>query len=307
LAKARSLRKDNVGYLFIAPYFFFYLLLGVYPLIHTFWLTFQKFDGFKPATWAGLANWARIFDFGNKEVFDPMFWKSIANTWIIWGMNFIPQLLLALLLAVILANDKLKGGGAFRAIYYLPNLVTAASVGTLFQVLLGWQEGTVNKILVGLNVIDAAHKINFFGSELYMRMAIAFIQFWMWFGNSSLLIMAGIKAIPGDLYEAAVVDGANGWQKFTKITLPLIRPTMTYIMVTSLIGGMQIFDIPKTIMFNSDGPNHSNLTSIFYMYNQAFQYRNYSYGATVAYGLFIEIVLFSIIFYRVTYGSQLKK
>jgi len=308
LAKARSLRKDNIGYLFILPYVFFYLLLGLYPMIDTLLLTFKNYSGMNKPKWVGFKNWARVFSFGDKEVWDPVFWKSLGNTWIIWLMNFIPQILMALLLAVILSNDRLKGRGAFRAIFYLPNLVTAASIGTLFQFIMGWQHGSLNEALVSLGLMDPENKMNWLASPFYTRVTVSFIQFWMWFGNSMILMMAGIKAIPMDLYEAAVVDGANAWQKFTKITLPLLRPTLTYIMVTSLIGGMQIYDIPKTLLFGfQGGPDQSILTTVYYMYNQAFQYFNYSYGATVAYGLFIEIVFFSIIFYRVTYGRQIKK
>lgn len=181
--------------------------------------------------------------------------------------------------------------------FYLPNLVTAASIGILFGVLLDWQTGTVNKILLQLNLIE--EPVNWMGSPSFAQGITSAIQWWMWFGHSTILLTAGIKAIPNEVIESAVVDGAGSVQRFFRITLPMIRPTLLYVVITSLIGGMQIFDIPMALTGGDGEPQKSLMTMVLYLYNSAFKNKNYAYGATVSYGLFAIILIFSVLFFRV--------
>jgi multiple sugar transport system permease protein len=226
---------------------------------------------------------------------DQVFWQSVANTWIIWIGCIIPQLIFAIVLGVMLNQYRIRGSNFFMTVFYLPNLVTAASIGVLFGVLLDWQTGMVNKLLLIAGMVK--EPINWLGIPSPSRSITSIIQWWMWFGHSTIILSAGIKAIPDELIEAAVVDGTNDWQRFFRITLPLLRPILLYVAVTSLIGGMQIFDIPVALSRN-DNANMGLMTMVFYVYNSAFRNRNYSYAAAVSYGIFFIILIFSLIFFK---------
>ncbi|WP_218915136.1 carbohydrate ABC transporter permease [Caldanaerobius polysaccharolyticus] len=284
------LKKDNYGYLFIAPYFIAYFTFGLYPVLYSLYLSFTKWDGVSAIKFIGLGNYVNLLN-------DDVFLKSIGNTWIIWIFNVIPQMLLAIFLAVLLTQYSIKGTSIFRAIFYVPNLVTAASIGVLFNILLDWQTGTVNKLLISMGLLK--DPINWLNEPVYARATVSLIQFWQWFGPTMIFFIAGIKAIPVELYEAAYVDGANRWRTFWTITLPLLRPVVLYQAITSLIGGMQIFDVPMTLTDGMGSPEKSILTMVMYLYNTAFKNYNYGYGAAVAYALFLMILVFSIIVFKI--------
>lgn len=280
-------RTQRYGYLFVAPFVLAFLMFQAYPILYTLVLSFTKF---KVGGFAGLSNYQHLLG-------DKTFWLSVSNTWVIWLGCFIPQVVFALLLAVMLSQYKLRGAGLFRAVFYLPNLVTAASIGILFGVLMDWQTGVVNRLLLQMGVIG--EPVNWMGTPVTARSLTSFIQWWMWFGYSTIIITAGIKAISGDVIEASIVDGANSTQRFFRITLPLIQPTMVYVMVTSLIGGMQIFDIPMVLTGGDGKPQKALMTMALYVYNTAFRSNNYAYGSTVSYGIFVIILVFTLIFFRV--------
>lgn len=280
-------KRARYGYLFVAPYLIVFLLFQLYPILYTFGLSLTTdYD----KSFAGLANYEHLLK-------DKVFWKSVINTWKIWLGCIVPQMISALILSVLLCQYRLKGQNVFRALFYLPNLVTAASIGILFGVLLDWQTGTVNKILLQLNLIE--EPVNWMGSPSFAQGITSAIQWWMWFGHSTILLTAGIKAIPNEVIESAVVDGAGSVQRFFRITLPMIRPTLLYVVITSLIGGMQIFDIPMALTGGDGEPQKSLMTMVLYLYNSAFKNKNYAYGATVSYGLFAIILIFSVLFFRV--------
>ena len=276
---------NNYGYFFIAPYLIVFVLLQLYPILYTLFLSFQKWDGMSDMRFIGLDNYIRLLK-------DDFFLTAFMNTWIIWLVNFIPQLVFAIALSVFLSSRRIVGRDFFRAIYYLPNLVTMASVGVLARILLDWQGGPINHLMLSLGVFR--EPVNFLASPFYTRLSVSVIQWWMWFGHTTIIMMAGLKTIPEDLYEAAVVDGASPWQQFVGITLPLLRHTLLYVGITSLIGGMQIFDVPNVLTNGLGAPDKSILTMVMYLYNQTFRNYNTGYGATVAYGLFLIILAFSI-------------
>jgi len=292
-----SIRTSNYGYLFILPFFITFLVLQLYPILYTFFLSFTGLSTADPhGSFVGISNYVKLFT-------DKFFLQSIINTWRIWIINFIPQLIFAIGLAAILTRDKIVGRGLFRGVYFLPNLVTAASVGILFNVLLGWKEGTINNILVALKIIPEAGKIHFLASPLWISSSVSIILWWMWFGHSMILFMAAMVAVPKDYYDAAAVDGANAWSSFWKITVPQIRPIMVYVLITSLIGGLNNFDIPFVMGEGQDlgggGPVKSILTMVMHLYNMAFTGgRQRGYAAAIAFALFIMVLVFSLIIFR---------
>lgn len=251
-----SIDKGRYGYLFIAPFFIVFAVFGLYPIVYTFILSFQKWDGLAKMTPLGWKNYARLLT-------DDVFYLSIWNTIRIWIFNFVPQMLTALLLSALFTFNRIRGMKFFRAAYYLPNLITAASVGLLFNLLFDGNKSVANYILQALHVKGAP--FSFFNSGAFTSGMTSYIQWWMWFGYTTVIVMAGITTIEGSVYDAAMVDGATKAQTFTKITLPLIRPTLIYMTITSIIGGMQLFDVPTTLTNGTGDPNKSVLTTSMYL------------------------------------------
>lgn len=184
----------------------------------------------------------------------------------------------------------------FRAAYYLPNLITAASVGLLFNLLFNGDKSVVNYILLKVNIFNKP--FGFFNSTVFTSNLVSYIQWWMWFGYTSVIIMAGMTTVDRNLYEAAMADGATKTKTFFYITLPLIRPTLLYLTVTSIIGGMQLFDVPATLTNGYGDPLKCALTSTMYIYNQGFKNHNFGYASTVSIGLFILIAILSVLSFK---------
>ncbi len=307
-------RVNRWGYFFVIPFVVVYLLFNLYPTFYTFMLAFTDLRGLRvDFKFAGLENFVKL-------VSDQYFWGAVGNTFIIWGLNFAPQLGIALILSIWLSDIrlKLKCKGFFRAVIYMPNLLTAASVALLFRSLFGWPLGPVNQFLTQylgiyqMKELDGKmvqQAFNFFRDPMATRGIVAFIQWWMWYGNTVIMLMAGITSISASLYESAVVDGANSRQTTWYITLPMLRPMMLFILVTSMIGGMQMFDIPFLLTDMRGGPDFKIRTSIVYMYNMAFQGRNdYAYAAAISIGVFvITMALALIIFFFLQDRSDIKK
>lgn len=286
--KTKIQNVNKYGYYFIAPFFIVFAIFNLYPTLYTIALSFQDISGFElQGNFVGLQNFINLLN-------NHVFIQSVKNTAILWTVNFIPQITLAMILAYWFTNNrlKLKGQNFFKSIFYFPNIMTAASVAVIFYTLFSYPRGPVNQILLGVGVLEAP--FDFFRSEYFTRGLVSFIQFWMWYGQTTLVLISGILSIDESLYEAATVDGATTWQSFTKITLPLTRPITLYVMITSLIGGLQMFDIP--LLLTNGGPNGSVETIMTYIYKQAFQGgRNISIASAASVILLIITVIASLI------------
>lgn len=284
-----ALKRGRDGYLFIAPFLVAFLVFGLYPVIYTIFLGFQKWDGLSQITPVGWKNFFRLLS-------DKVFYLSLWNSFRIWIFNFIPQMLTALVLSAIFTFNKIKGMRFFRAAFYLPNLITATSVGLLFNLLFNGDKSVANYILTGLGVSGAPFQ--FFNSEAFTSGLVSYIQWWMWFGYTTVITMAGITTIDTNVYDAALVDGASKTQTYIHITLPLIKPTLVYLTITSLIGGMQLFDVPATLSNGNGDPRKAVLTASMYLYNQGFKNHNYGYAAAISTGLFVIIGILSIFSFK---------
>ena len=254
-----KVQKTNYGYLFVAPFIIGFLLFGLYPVYNTIALSFTDTTLMRAdSNFIGLKNFERLFA-------DKTFMTAIKNTWSLWLMNFIPQLGIALLLSVWFTNTrlKIKGGGIWRMLFYMPNLLMASAVAALFFSLFSFY-GPVNQFLVRAGFLPEA--VDFIRSPATMRGLVVFIQWWMWFGQTTILLMAGMTSISVAVYEAATIDGATIGQMFRYITLPLTKPVMIYVLVTSLVGGMQMFDIPFLLTDGRGSPANSILTNNILMY-----------------------------------------
>lgn len=246
--KKKKISYGKYGYFFIAPFFITYLLFQLWPLINTFYystLSYYKRNGREFVDFAGIQNFLNVLGLAAGERSYAL--SYLKNTLIMWGFNFVPQILVSLLLAVWLTDQKVKvkGTGAVKVIVYLPSIITAASVSVLFKALFS-QYGPITQTLKDWGVI--AKNFDFMSSVAGSRGLISGILWWMWFGNTTLLLISGVLGIDPGLFEAADIDGATGFEKFRYITLPLLKPIMLYTLVTSAIGGLQMYDIPA--LFN---------------------------------------------------------
>lgn len=288
---------NNIAYLFVLPFVIVFLVFNVYPVFRTLFLSFTNYRGFGEATWNGIQNYTRVLG-------DKFFWRSLWNTVKMWGVNIVLQLGLAFLLTIVFSDVKyrIRGLGFFRAVFYLPNLISATSVAFLFKTLLDWKYGSFNQMLMSLGIIK--EQVNWLGMTSTAPWVISVIQTWMWFGNSFIMLMAGVQGISRDYYEAAAIDGAGRWVTFGKITLPLLRPIMLYVFITSLIGGLQLFDLPYLINGSTVGePRGCLQTSVMYLYKFGFETGQVGYASAIAYTLFAIILIVSIIQFK-TIGKE---
>ena len=245
--------------MFLAPFIIGFLIFGLYPVVNTLTLSFTDTTLMsKSSHFVGIDNFKRLFA-------DVVFMRAVGNTWLIWILNFIPQIGIALLLSVLFTNArlKIKGIGIWRAVFFLPNLLMPAAVAALFNALFAYY-GPVNQFMVRAGFLSDA--MRYLESVGVTRGLVVFIQWWTWFGQTLIIVMAGMTSIPVQLYEAAMVDGANAWQMFRRITLPLLKPILIFVFVTSLVGGMQMFDIPFLLTDGRGSPASSIQTNNILMY-----------------------------------------
>lgn len=297
--KKKKRNINNTGYFFVLPFVIVFLIFSVYPVLRTLYLSFTSYKGFGDPTPVGFANYARVIK-------DKFFWRALWNTVKIWVVNIVLQLGLAFLLTIVFSDlkYKMKGLPFFRAVYYLPNIIAATSVAFLFKTLLDWQYGTVNNLLMAAGIIERGAQINWLGDPNIAPYVVSVIGAWMWFGNSFIVLMAGVQGIDQGYYEAASIDGAGRWKTFAKITIPLLRPILIYVSITSLIGGLQMFDIPYLIndKGSAGNPMGSLQTVVMYLYKFGFEggsKKQVGYASAIAYSLFIIVMIVSVIQFKV--------
>jgi multiple sugar transport system permease protein len=275
-------KRNYYGYLFIAPFVLGFLIFGLYPVYNTFYLSFTDTTLMsREANFVGLQNFQRLFA-------DDVFTNAVKNTWLIWLLNFIPQIGIALLLSVWFTSTRLKirAVGGWRATFFLPNLLMPAAIAALFFSLFSFY-GPVNQFLVRAGILPEA--MHFLQNVPITRGLVIFIQWWIWFGQTIIIVMAGMTAIPISLYEAAMVDGASSGQMFGRITLPLLKPILIFIFVTSLVGGMQMFDIPFLLTDGRGSPSSSIMTNNILMYLKFSSSRGHI-GAASSVGVLVFIM-----------------
>ena len=298
--KKKSIKNYNrAGYLFVLPFVIVFLIFNVYPVLRTLYLSFTnaKIAGVGKTQWVWFDNYIRV-------ITDKFFWRALGNTLRIWGVNIVLQLGLAFLLTIIFSDIKykIKGLGIFRVIYYLPNLIAATSVAFLFKTLLDWRYGTFNQIIYQVFKFfgKSYNPIDWLGTAAHAGSTIAVISAWMWFGNSFIMLMAGVQGISKDYFEAAAIDGAGRWTVFGKITLPLLKPILLYVAITSLIGGLQMFDLPYLMADKASASYNSVQTAVMYLYKFGFETgtTQTGYASAIAYILFLIILTVSVVQFK---------
>ena len=279
--RPKSISYAKWGYIFLAPFFLAYTVFSLIPLFSTFYNSFFEnfMSGLKQVgpTYVGLANFKEI-------LFDSDFFRYLWNTLYMWILGFIPQIVFALLLAVLFTSLRLhlKFQGFFKSVIYMPNLIMASAFAMLFYALFA-DAGPVNNLLNSMGI----GTYRFLSEVDGTRGLIALMNFLMWFGNTTILLMAAVMGIDTAMFEVAQLDGANSWQVFWKVTIPLIKPILAYVLITCMIGGVQMFDVPQVLTNAKGSPSRTAFTLIMFL-NSHLTNKNYGMGGA------LSVILFAI-------------
>ncbi|MDC3417025.1 carbohydrate ABC transporter permease [Aquibacillus salsiterrae] len=265
------------AYLYVSPFFILFAIFGLFPILFSFYLGFQKWNGLGEMEFVGLQNFKWVLT-------DPLFWKSLYNTLIMWVLGTLPQLLVGIVLAYALNSTLIKAKSFFRVSIFMPYVTSTVAVAIVFGIMFNDQDYGLFNILLGLFGIDP---MSWSTSEWGLKVAISTMVFWRWIGYNTIIYLAGLQAIPNELYEAAQIDGATIRQKIQYITIPMLRPIIILTVFTSTIGALQLFTEPLIYIgrtFREEG-----ITVVLYLYREAFV--NLAFGPASA----SAIVLFFII------------
>ena len=305
-------RLGRTGLLFVLPFCLIYAAFQLFPIIYSLGLSFYSWNGISEKTFVGFANYIKIF------TRDPYFFKSIGNVLIIMAGYLPLTLILGFLIAVLMYNKlfnkhtKLKR--FFQTVQFLPYIIVPVACGLLYMLLFDWGTGVVNQIFMNVGLID--EKINWLGRPATGRAVLMVMQVWRLSGYVMTIYLAGLANVSPELIEAAQIDGANGRQVMTRIMLPLLKNVTMFLVLTSLIDGLQLFDAPKVLFTTGQvgaavgGPQRSCLTPVWYMYDTSFGSSgsaNLGMGAAISYGIFLFIVVISILSSRLLAGKERKK
>lgn len=291
--KRKSVSYAKWGYIFIAPFFLAYAVFHLIPLLSTFYNSF--FENYRMGLmqvgpkFIGLENYRTIFANGDIP-------KYIGNTFILWAMGFIPQILISMLLAVWFTSYrmKLKCQPFFKTVIYMPNMIMAAAFSMLFWMLFS-AVGPFNNLLLEWGWLKTALRME--ESTTMSRILVSLMNFLMWFGNTTILLMAGIMGIDQALFEAAQIDGANPLQVFFRVTMPVLKPITVYVAITSLIGGIKMFDVPQILTNATGEPNRTVMTLLMYL-NKHLQSKNVGMAGAVSVIVFLMTAVLSFIVFK---------
>ena len=287
------------GYIFILPFFITYFIFTLTPQIMTIYNSFFENyrNGLKQIgpNFVGLRNYVALFTPDKSGTIGML--KYFGNTLILWVMGAVPQIVIALLLAVFFTSYRLniKGQQFFKTVIYMPNLIMAAAFSMLFFTLFS-TVGPVNQILLAHGIVEKS--VNFLGLKISVRILISLMNFLMWFGNTTILLMAGIQGIDQNMFEAAEIDGANSLQVFFRVTLPLLMPILVYTVITAMIGGLQMFDVPQVLTNGKGTPDRASMTMVMYLNNYLGTSKNYGMAGAISVVLFIVSAGLSMFVYN---------
>ncbi len=273
------MKKKAIPYLLVSPYIVHFFVFIAFPVVFSIVLTFHKWNIISPMEYSGFGNYIRLFK-------DALFLKSILNTLIFLVIHIPLQIIVALFLAEVL-NQKIHLRGFFRAAFFLPVVVSGVVVTILWQQLYGFDTGLFNKILVTLGF----GKVGWLIDPKIAMPSIALMATWKNVGLYIVLFLVGLQTVPKQYYEAADLEGATHWQKFFKITLPMINPTIFLVVILSTVGGFSLFIEPYIL--TGGGPLNSTISAVLYIYKQGFFYYHMGYSATL--GLFFALIILSVV------------
>jgi ABC-type sugar transport system permease subunit len=283
------IRKNWAAYFFISPFFILYSIFGLFGLFFSLYISLHHWDGLAPMKFRGVGNYTELFQ-------DEIFWTSIRNTLLLLLFDFPFKVGLPLLLAVALNSKLIRGRGLFRTAFYVPEVTSAVVVAIIFRYLFDRDTGIVNYALSLFGV----ESIAWLQDPFWAKVSFVLLSGWWSQGYHMIIFLAALQTIPNDLLEAAMVDGANHFQSFMRITLPLLRPIIIFSAIITTIAGLQRFAEP--FLLTGGGPGYSTYTIVYYLYQKTFVSYRLGYGAAMGYVIFVMIFVFSILQFR--YGSR---
>ena len=277
-------------YLYIAPFFLLFLVTGLFPLVYTGWVAMHDWDQIMgKGEFVGMANYVDVLT-------GRGFWRALANTVSIFVLSSVPQILAALLIAALL-DRNLRARTLWRMGVLLPYVVAPVAVALIFSNLFADRFGLVNALLETAGL----EPVRWHSDRLASHVAIATMVNFRWTGYNALILLAAMQAVPKDLYEQAAIDGANAWRQFWSVTVPMLRPTIIFVIITSTIGGLQIFDEPKMYdQFGRGGADQQWQTLTIYLYELGWTRADFGMASAVAVLLFLLIVVFGIVNFLLT-------
>lgn len=290
-AKRRNkLRRTLPIYAAISPFYLLFAVFGLFPIVFSIVLSFTDWDGMGDMSFVGLAQYQYLLA-------DGRFWNAVGNTFIIWFLSTIPMLFLALAIAFLL-HQNIRFTKFYRVAFFLPNVTSMVAMAIVFGSVFSDTFGLVNSALTAVG-LDA---VPWLSSNWGIKITIAVMVIWRFTGYNAIIYLAGLQSIPTDMYDAAKVDGANLWQVFSRITVPMLRPIILFTVITSTIGGLSLFTEPQVLLGDSGGAGEAGMTIVLYQYNQAFTQFDFGYGSAIAWALFVIAAVFSIINWRLVSG-----
>ena len=289
--------KHWVPYVYISPFYILWAVFGAFPIFYSLYLAFHIWNGnaAHPMVWTGVDNFVVILK-------DKTFWTALYNTLFIGVIAHIPMLSIAMFLAFLLNSRLVKFREFFRTMYFLPVITSAVAIAVVFQILYGTQYGVINWLLSSLFGIDNIEWLRGVGN--WIKLAIIVLVNWRWIGWNMIIYLAGLQAIPQELYEAAAIDGASFFQIFARITLPLMKPVLLFTLVLSTIGTMQMFDEPFMLIGQDGGAGAAGLTLSMYIYRMSFRFFHFGSGAAAAYIVALLIIGLSFLHIRFLGGGR---
>ena len=303
-AAGRARRRRRVlsywpQYLAVSPFFVVFTGFALVPIMVTFYLAFHDWDGIGDPKYVGLSQFRYL-------IHDHTFWLALWNTLVIWLLATVPMLFIALVVASMLNSAK-RLSGFYRVAYFTPSVTSLVAIAIFFFAVFSSQYGIVNATLHVFGVPAVPWMTN----PWTIKIVIALLMTWQWVGYNAIIYLAGMQAIPTELYEAARIDGASAAQRFFRITIPLLRPIILFTVVVSTVTGLQSFTEPQ-VMFgsnaatnpNSGGPGQAGLTVMLYFYHQAFDNNDFGYGAAISWALFLFILLIVAVNWRLIGGRD---
>jgi len=294
-------REAATGLAFILPWALGFLIWNLFPVATSLYLSLTDFDVLQPPTWVGLANYERLF------TADPKFWPSFQLT-MAYSLLSVPLGLVGSIVAATLLNQGVRGVGLWRTLYYLPAILPAFIAALLWRFLLvPTENGLINAVTKPIWSLFSDTPPGWFLDKDMVLWGFVLMSFWGIFGANTVIVLAGLKNIPRDLYEAADVDGAATWSRFRNITLPMLSPTIFFLLVMGAIAAVQIFDQPLFVNVPSDAAQFLNV----YLYTQGFKFAQMGYASAIAWVILVVILLLTLLIFRsssawVYYDAEVK-
>ncbi|AOZ94157.1 carbohydrate ABC transporter permease [Paenibacillus crassostreae] len=282
-------------YVFVLPFIIIFVVFWVYPLANSFEMSFQKVTLGQEADWVGVDNYTKLMG-------DSIFLKSVYNSAIYMILTLIVLIPFPMLFAVLINNKFMWGRGFFKSTFFFPALTSVVVAGTIFRLMFGEMEGSMINNILGFFGVEP---MKFLKGQVTGYIALLSLATWRWTGVNMLYFLSGLKNIPDEYYEAASIDGASAFQKFTRITMPLLKPTTIYVLTISIYAGLSMFIESMMLWNGNNSPKNIGLTIVGYLYRQGIEKNNLGYAAAV--GIVLLVITMVINLTQLSFSGMFKK